>query len=118
MKRIVLNKFHLFAAAFCFFISSCAPLAISPSIEYLGDTYSPSKSIDVFYEARQIKKKYRIMGRVTRETIFKSEKTRMHMIELAKGKGADGIIFLDFESKINETSRYSIIKAELIKYQD
>lgn len=116
MKRNVFFKFPMLAAAFCFFCISCASLKVP--LEYLGDTYPASKVVDVFYEATQIKKEYKIMGRVIRETLIHSEKTRKRMIELAKTRGADGILFSDFVTKTYDSSCYGIIRATLIKYKD
>jgi tryptophan synthase alpha subunit len=49
--------------------------------------------------------------------LIQSEYDKKHMIELAKKKGADGIIFSDLAMDNERKSTSVIIKAELIKFQ-
>ena len=90
-------------------------ISCSPSIYYVGDRYPPTYIVDVYYSVKDIQRDYTIMGRMTRE-LFQEEKEKKEMIEEAKRKGADGIIFYDLEMDAGKSSVVSI-KAELIRYR-
>ena len=109
----------MFIIALCaaIFLISCGATAFLPAIQYLGDDYPSTSKVEVFYEIKQVTKEYRIIGRMTRETIYRSEQTREKMIEIAKGKGADGIIFLNYSRQQNGENCNGVVHAEVIKYQ-
>ncbi len=93
------------------FVSACRPL-----IYYIGDKYPASSSVDVYYDARQIKKEYKTIGRMTHSLVIPTERDKRWMIEEAKRKGADGIIFSDLSIDQEHKSEQVTVKAELIKY--
>ncbi len=93
-----------------FTLVSCSPL-----IHYVGDRYPPTSSVDVYYAVKDVQREYTIMGRMTRE-LFDGDREKKEMIEQAKRKGAEGIIFYDLEMDAGKTSLVSI-KAELIRYK-
>jgi hypothetical protein len=93
-----------------FTLISCAPL-----IHYVGDKYPPTSTVDVYYSVKDIPRDYTIMGRMTRELI-QGEQEKKEMIEEAKRKGAEGIIFYDLAMDAGKSSLVSI-KAELIRYK-
>ena len=93
-----------------FTLVSCAPL-----IHYVGDSYPPTSKVDVYYSVKDIQRDYTIMGRMTRELIM-GDHEKKEMIEEAKRKGAEGIIFYDLEMDAGKSSIVSI-KAELIRYK-
>jgi hypothetical protein len=97
-------------------LTSFLLLSCSPHIYYFGDAYPASSSVEVYYDAAQVKKQYKTIGRMTKDLI-QSEYDKKHMIELAKKKGADGIIFSDLAMDNERKSTSVIIKAELIKFQ-
>jgi hypothetical protein len=91
-------------------------LSCSPVIHYFGDTYPVSSSVDVYYDAAQVKRAYKTIGRMTKELVH-SESDKRYMIELAKKKGADAIIFSDLHlDQGKKDSDQVSVKAELIKY--
>ena len=94
-----------------FTLVSCAPL-----IPYVGDRYPPTSTVDVYYSVKDIKRDYTIMGRMTRELIL-GDHEKKEMIEAAKRKGAEGIIFYDLETDAAGKSSIVSIKAELIRYK-
>jgi hypothetical protein len=93
-----------------FMLVSCAT-----SIPYVGDSYPPTSTVDVYYSVEDIQREYRIMGRMTRELI-RGDREKNEMIAEAKRKGAEGIIFYDLEMDAGKSSVVSI-KAELIRYR-
>lgn len=110
-KILILATFFIL---FSLSISSCGP-----TIHYLGESYDSSQSVEVYYEAKQIKKEYKVIGRMTNDKIFEydTEVIRKKMIEKAKQVGADGIIFSDLSvEKDNKQDDRIAVKAELIKF--
>lgn len=62
--------------------------------KYFGKSYPATQNIDEYYETTDVKKPYTVMGKADMDQGFRSlEKCQLKMIELAKKKGADGIIF-------------------------
>lgn len=98
----------------CVAITSCAP-----SIYYLGDTYVPSSGIEVFYDAKDVQRAYKVIGKMTNDKIleYDVEEVKVKMIEKAKQVGGDGIIFTDIgiEKTVADEDRLAV-KANLIKY--
>ncbi|MDB5229694.1 MAG: hypothetical protein JWN76_499 [Chitinophagaceae bacterium] len=94
-----------------FLYASCSPL-----IYYVGDTFPPTSSIDVYYDTRDVPRNYKTIGHMTKELYF-SKSERKQFIKEAKGKGADGIIFSDLYPESDRKSDHVFVKAELIKYQ-
>jgi hypothetical protein len=99
-------------------LTSCA--LIKPGIHYLGDTFAPTDTLQVYYNEKDIRQPYRVMGKMTNDMLadFKVEQVKSTMIEKAKKVGADGILFSDVsvERDIKNQARVAV-KAELIKFQ-
>lgn len=97
-----------------FLLSSC----FSPRLNYLGDVYAPTSEVDVFYDPGDIPKRYKVIGKMNTTNasylVHDIDKTRQDMIEKAKLKGAEGILFLYVETL--PENQY-IVHADLIKYK-
>ncbi|HEV7331207.1 MAG TPA: hypothetical protein VGN63_09220 [Flavisolibacter sp.] len=74
-------------------LSSC-----TPTISYLGNTYQPTKDVDVYVDESAISKEYTIMGKGYVESLIGtiSEKIQKKAINKAKQKGADAVLFKDY----------------------
>ncbi len=86
----------------------------------MGDNLSPTSTVDLYYDAYEVKKEYKVIGRMTNDrfSAYNVEMIKKQMIKKAKKVGADGIIFSDLSIENNLTEGNEIaIKAELIKYQ-
>lgn len=92
--------------------------ACSPRIHYLGDTYSPTTKVDVFYDEGDIKKDYKVIGQLSGEnslnTTIELDTVREKMIEKAREKGADAILFL-FHDSYGENHN---VQAKLLRYHN
>ena len=87
------------------------------TIEYLGESYAPSEQVEVYYDAKQVKKEYRIIGRMAELTSVVKH-TEKQMIKKAKSVGADAIIFTDMDAKgYGKDGIGTTLKAEVIRYQ-
>ena len=100
---------------FCLAFLSCS----GPTIHYLGDTYPASTSIELFYDVKEVKKEYKVMGRMTNDKFmeYDIELIKNKMIEKAKLVGADAVIFYDLSAEdIEQVGDGITVKAQLIKY--
>ncbi len=97
-----------------------------PTIHYLGDNLPPTTSVDLYYDAKAVKKEYKVIGRMTNDQFsgYNVQTIKKQMIKKAKKVGAEGIIFSDLSVEssrrvVNSSSQGGelAVKAELIKYQ-
>ena len=71
----------------------------SRHIHYLGNSFPPTKHVEVYVDASAIRKPYTIIGKsyVDRTHLLSSnERIQQAAIEKAKQKGADAILFQDY----------------------
>lgn len=74
------------------------------SQKYFGKSYPTTQHIDEFYDITDVKKAYTVMGKTEMAKGFRSlEKCQLKIIEIAKNKGADGVIF-SIEEEVYGTS--------------
>jgi hypothetical protein len=67
---------------------------LSHAQKYFGKAYTPTEKVDEFYDPADVEKGYTIMGKTELGKGFRSmEKVQQKIIDLAKKKGADGVIF-------------------------
>jgi uncharacterized protein YbjQ (UPF0145 family) len=85
----------------------------------LGDSYQSSDSVEIYYDEKEVKKEYKVMGRMTNDKFmeYDIDLIKRKMIEKAKLVGADAIIFYDLSAEETEKVGDAItVKAQLIKY--
>ena len=69
-------------------------LTTSYAQKYFGKTYPATQNVDEFYDASDVTKGHTVMGKTELAKGFRSlEKTQAKIVELARQKGADGVIF-------------------------
>ena len=119
------NRINLFiptiSILFCLALLSCSSLPGSKirMIHYLGESYPPSASVEMYYDVKDVKKKYKVMGRMTNDKFmeYDIELIKRKMMEKAKLVGADAVIFFDLSAEDIEKFGDGIsVKAQLIKY--
>ena len=72
--------------------------------KYFGKTYTPTQNVDEYYDIVDVTKAYTVMGKTDLAQGLRSlEKTQAKIIELAKQKGADAVIF-SMEEEVFATS--------------
>ncbi|MFD2289148.1 hypothetical protein GJU39_22845 [Pedobacter petrophilus] len=75
--------------------------------KYFGKSYPATLQVDEYFESSDVKKPYTVMGKSELLQGFRSlEKAQKKTTELAKKKGADGVIF-SIEEEIYGTSSSS-----------
>jgi len=96
-------------------LSSCGS-----HLNYLGNSYTPTKKVDVYVDASAIKNPYTIIGKGYMEygvgvySKSRIEKMQAKAIAKAKTKGADAILFQDYYFKENGTSIQTVTKADSV----
>lgn len=94
--------------------------ACGPSIYFLGDAREPTTEIDIYYDAKDVKKEYRTIGNLTHDKFIDYDINLLKelMIGKAKEKGGDGIIFMDVivTRENTEDGDRPSITAKVIKY--
>lgn len=124
--------------ALLLFISACAP-----KVNFIGNQHAPTQSVDLFFDAKDIEKEYKVMGFMQnegREFANDPEKIKAALIEEAKRRGADAILFGDgYDELVNSSDSFGfgsksgggnlfgsgsswnnhvkVFKVKLIKYQ-
>lgn len=72
--------------------------------KYFGKTYPPTQIIDEYFDVADVTKRHTVMGKTELDKGFRSlEKTQAKIIDLARKKGADGVIF-SMEEEVYATS--------------
>ncbi len=89
----MLKLYSLLIAAL--FFCSCGV-----SVSYLGNAYDKTSRVDVYVDASAIKKSYTVMGKGYQDninqTLFSLEQLQKKVVEKAKEKGADAVLFQDY----------------------
>ncbi|MFC6101674.1 hypothetical protein [Olivibacter domesticus] len=62
--------------------------------KYFGKSYPSTQNVDEYFDSADVKKSHTVMGKTELAQGFRSlEKSQQKIIDLAKKKGADGVIF-------------------------
>lgn len=68
-------------------------------IDYVGESYSPTTQVDMYFSEDEVTREHRVMGRMVAHAndAVSAEKMQKKMMKKAREKGADGIIILGLE---------------------
>jgi hypothetical protein len=107
-------KFYQIASicGLLFVMFSCA------GVLYLGDTLPATTSVKVYYDAKDVKESYKVIGHLA-QTISGTpnmDAVKEKVIEKAKSIGADGVIFLQINAKPGSSNDAETINADAIKF--
>ena len=104
----------LFLITLSFFFYQC-----SPTLNYLGNNYTPTTDVSVYFDENEIQEKYKIMGLLTfnAEPIYdNNDSNEITTLIVNKGKevGADAVLITKFYSNIlqDESKRMVIRETE------
>jgi len=78
--------------AFCssiLFFSGCT------TVDYVGDTYTPTDHVDMYFDTKDIQRPYRVMGQMTLDENEYSDTESMQadLKKEAMARGADAVLF-------------------------
>ena len=85
------------------FVTACGD---DTDVDYLGDSYTPTSDVDVYFSEDDVTEGYLVMGHATAEG-GDTETLQETLIEKARDSGADGIIFEGFDRV--ETGEQTIV---------
>jgi hypothetical protein len=101
-------KLRYLIIAFSLLLTSCAV----PAAVYLGDTYPVTNNIDVYYDAKDVKQDYKVIGHLAISYTPDSEAAKKLLSDKAKTQEANGIIIFQVEGN----NANATIRADAIKY--
>lgn len=87
------------------------------SATYMGDTLPTSNHVDVFYDAKDVKKPYKVTGHLSLSATYNANEAKIKLVDKAKSVGADGVIILTTDYT-NSKDPDPIYKADAIKYTE
>ncbi len=89
MKLRDLFSSNLALAALVLFVSGCA------TVDYVGQTYAPTDHTDMYFDAKDIPRPYKVMGQMTldEDEYTDSQKMQEDMKKEAMARGADAVLF-------------------------
>ena len=93
-------------------ISSCR------TVSYMGDKLPPTSKLDVYYDTKDVKKNYKVIGHIYASTLIRAEKSREAILTKAKSAGADAVIIPKITTNTNGKTTESYQEADAIKYLD
>lgn len=101
-------------------------LSCSPTLNYLGESYAPTEKVDIFFDAADVEKEYKVMGVVKNEgfeiDLNDPESMKEAMVKKAKEVGADAVLFVGFyeEKEVSRTTTTTFEKnnAESVSTSD
>jgi hypothetical protein len=87
LQSLLIRNFAL--CALVLFISGCA------TVDYVGETYAPTSHTDMYFDAKDIPRPYKVMGQMTidEDEYTDSQKMQEDMKKEAMARGADAVLF-------------------------
>jgi len=89
-------------------LSSCTVM-----VDYIGDKYPPSNSVEVFYSAHDVTKQYKVIGHMNIPNVGQ-EQAKASFIKYGKSIGADAIVITGANS--TKDAQTAVITADALKY--
>ena len=94
MLRINVNEeISVLILSMILFFTACGD---DVDVDYLGDSYTPTSHVDVYFSEDDVTEGYLVMGHATADG-GDTETLQETLIEKARDSGADGIIFEGFD---------------------
>ncbi len=111
-----MKKYFVLSIISLMFLFGC----VSP-IQYIGKTYPSTNNVDIYYSPHDVKKEYEVIGKVS-YTGRNLQKIQIGILEEAKKRGADGVIYSNMQSTTdvvngNSSSSGRLLNADFIKYK-
>ena len=81
-------KAHMVLIALLVLSAGCA------RIDYIGDEFPPTQTVDLYYSENDVRPAYAVMGHITAtgDALVSVDKLRKELIKKARAVGADGVI--------------------------
>jgi hypothetical protein len=101
-------KNFIFICGFTLLLSSCNVM-----VDYIGDKYPPSNSVDVYYSAHDVTKAFKVIGHMNIPNVGQDQ-AKASFIKYAKSIGADAIVITGANS--TKDAQTAVINADALKY--
>lgn len=98
------------------FCVSLLLLTACATVSYMGDQLPATNDVVVFYDAKDVKKEYKVIGHIYASTTMDAEKVKGTIVTKAKAVGADAVIILGLVSNGTGKALQNIQQADAIKY--
>lgn len=98
------GKISVLMLSMLLFVTACGGDDVD--VDYLGDSYTPTSHVDVYFSEDDVTEGYLVMGHATADG-GDTEALQETLIERARDSGADGIIFEGFDRL--ETGEQTIV---------
>lgn len=89
MKFTALFVRNLALGALALAVSGCA------TVDYVGETYAPTERTDMYFDAKDVPRPYKVMGQMTidEDEYADSQAMQADMKKEAMARGADAVLF-------------------------
>lgn len=109
MKNLLMSFALVCAVIFTF--------GCSPTINYLGETYTPTTQVDLFFDEADIQKQYKVIGVMKNEgndmEFNYLDDIKTEMIKKAKEQGGDAILFVgSYTEKVTEETSHTEVEED------
>ncbi len=105
MKKIIF--------AISIFTFSLMATGCGPAVEYVGRTLPQTTNVDVYFNANDVQKQYEVIGKVDGQAweLTNFQKIQDKIVEEAKKRGADGVIFTTVGKEVVGTTQNQVTEA-------
>ena len=94
-------------------------LQCSPKLNYLGNRYSPTNKVIIFFDATEIKETYTIMGLLNfnfEPSVLNQKENFINELVLSKAKevGADAVLITNFSNEVYSELTEDILSKKIV----
>ncbi len=88
-------------------------MGCGPSVQYVGRSLPSTSNVDIFFNSSDVTKPYEVIGKVDGQAwpLTKFQKIQDKIVEEAKKRGADGVIFTSVENQVVGTTQNQTTQA-------
>lgn len=111
-----MKKYLVFILAPLMFLFSCVT-----TVHYIGDNFPPTNTVDIYFSSHDVKKDYQVIGKVS-DSGNNLQKVQNQILQEAKKRGANGIIYLNMQNSNvvtngNSSPSQVLLNADFIFYK-
>jgi G3E family GTPase len=104
-----MKNYHILLICLCVVLSSCAL-----QVTYFGDKLAPTSSVDIFYSAHDVTRRYKVIGHLTCVNAINQERVKAQLLAHAQTIGADAIIISGTDA--TKDNQAAVVNADALKY--
>ena len=98
------------------FVVGCA------SVNYVGESFEPTTTVDLYFSTESIEKEYTVIGHALGSSVFGSnDAIQKELLEEAKRKGADAVLITGIGKELTTFGEGTVdedqINASFLKYK-